>query len=92
MILPASLVPPRPLDAPGAITVESFDDLARIAEQRGLPVLWSSRGGVDEYWVRADAITYRFAIAETAPQEPSEGAETTRASRIDPRSWTRRAS
>ncbi len=92
LILPASLVPPRPLDAPSAITVESFDDLARVAEQRGLPVLWSSRDGVNEYWVRADDITYRFAITATAPQERSEGAEAPRVSRIDPRSWTRRAS
>jgi hypothetical protein len=66
-------VPPRPLRAgtPAervglTIGVESFDDLARIADQRGLAVLWTESEDADEYVLFDGDVTYRFVIPGSA--------------------------
>ena len=70
---PASAVPPRSLRAGTAaervgltIGVESFDDLARLADQRGLAVLWTESDDADEYVLFDGDVTYRFVIPGSA--------------------------
>lgn len=64
----------RPLTRERNVIVESFDDLARLAEQRGMAVLTTHHGDIDEYVVIDDEVTYRFATlssrSRSAPAEP----------------------
>jgi len=62
---------PAPWSRTTSVAVESFEDLARLAEQRGLAVLWVARDGVDEYRVIDDDVTYRYALGEP-PALPAE--------------------
>jgi signal peptidase I len=72
-------VQPGSISANGqAVPVDSFDDLAKLAERYGAMILCESNGELNKYWVQDGEVMYEYAL------DPSEsGPETIESTSLD---------
>jgi signal peptidase I len=54
------------------VNVATFDELVRLAEQYGRPILWHDEGGPDTYYVQEGGTVYRHHLR--LPAEPADAA------------------